>query len=180
MNNLQIISGVSCYEKDGTVFLWLEDVARGLGFTRTAASGNEVVRWDRVDSYLSELGMPTCGHDCYIPENIFYRLAMKAKNETAERFQALVADEIIPSIRRTGSYTVPASHSRQIQHLQTLQKSLKEFRELEEQFAANATEYRKRYEYNRAHRDTCHAEVAKLERLIDACIASLAIEAVNL
>ena len=75
---------------------------------------------------------------------------------------------------------MPASHSRQIQHLQTLQKSLKEFRELEEQFAANATEYRKRYEYNRAHRDTCHAEAAKLERLIDACIASLAIEAVNL
>ena len=40
------------------------------------------------------------------PENIFYRLAMKAKNETAEKFQALVADEIIPSIRKTGSYSV--------------------------------------------------------------------------
>lgn len=32
---------------------------------------------------------------------------MKAKNETAEKFQALVADEIIPSIRKTGSYTMP-------------------------------------------------------------------------
>lgn len=29
---------------------------------------------------------------------------MKAKNETAEKFQALVADEIIPSIRKTGGY----------------------------------------------------------------------------
>lgn len=44
--------------------------------------------------------------DDYIPENIFYRLAMKAKNETAEKFQALVADEIIPSIRKTGSYSI--------------------------------------------------------------------------
>lgn len=44
------------------------------------------------------------GKDSYIPENIFYRLAMKAKNETAEKFQALVADEIIPSIRKTGGY----------------------------------------------------------------------------
>lgn len=27
--------------------------------------------------------VPTCGHDDYIPENIFYRLAMKAKNTAA-------------------------------------------------------------------------------------------------
>ena len=102
-----LISGVSCYEQDGTAYLKLEDVARGLGFTRTAASGNEVIRWERLDGYLKELGVPTCGHDSYIPENIFYRLAMKAKNETAEKFQALVADEIIPSIRKTGGYMMP-------------------------------------------------------------------------
>ncbi len=68
--------------------------------------------WDRVGKYLSELGfhtcvengVPTCRHDDFIPENIFYRLAMKAKNETAERFQAKVADEIIPTIRKTGGY----------------------------------------------------------------------------
>jgi hypothetical protein len=29
---------------------------------------------------------------------------MKAKNETAEKFQAKVADEILPSIRKTGGY----------------------------------------------------------------------------
>ncbi len=104
MNNLQIISGVSCYEEKGTAYLRLEDVARGLGFTRTAASGNEVVMWSRVDGYLNDLGVHTSAHGGYIPENIFYRLAMKAKNETAEKFQALVADEIIPSIRRTGGY----------------------------------------------------------------------------
>ena len=105
--NIITIESVSCYEQDGTAYLRLEDVARGLGFTRTAASGNEVIRWERVDGYLRELGMPTCGHDDFIPENIFYRLAMKAKNETAERFQALVADEIIPSIRKHGAYMTP-------------------------------------------------------------------------
>lgn len=108
------INGVDCYEKDGTAYLKLEAVARGLGFTTVAASGNEVVRWNTVHKYLEELGVATsCNgtsyrNDCpdFIPENIFYRLAMKAKNETAERFQALVADEIIPSIRRTGSYSI--------------------------------------------------------------------------
>lgn len=104
-----LISGVSCYEQDGTAYLRLEDVARGLGFTRIAASGNEVVMWSRVDRYMSDLGVHTCAHDGFIPENIFYRLAMKAKNETAEKFQALVADEIIPSIRKTGSYSIVQS-----------------------------------------------------------------------
>ena len=111
-NNLTpvLISGVSCYEHDGTAYLKLEDVARGLGFTEVAASGNECIRWRTVRKYLEDLGIATCcdGHlPEYIPENIFYRLAMKAKNETAEKFQALVADEIIPAIRKTGSYTMP-------------------------------------------------------------------------
>lgn len=104
-----LISGVSCYEQDGTAYLRLEDVARGLGFTEVAASGNECVKWTRVRKYLDDLGVDTCVDGRlpdYIPENIFYRLAMKAKNETAEKFQALVADEIIPSIRKTGSYSV--------------------------------------------------------------------------
>lgn len=104
--NIQIenISGVDCYEKDGTAYLKLETVARGLGFSRIAASGNEVVRWETVRKYLEELGVPTSWHENskptgkdglpeFIPENIFYRLAMKAKNETAEKFQAKVADE---------------------------------------------------------------------------------------
>ena len=106
MNEVQIINidGIECYEKDGTAYLKLEAVARGLGFTRIAASGNEVVRWERVEGYLKDLGVPTCGHDEFIPENVFYRLAMKAKNDVAERFQAKVADEIIPSIRKHGGY----------------------------------------------------------------------------
>lgn len=104
MNEIMNISGIDCYEKDGVAYLKLDTVARGLGFTRIAESGNEVVRWERVEGYLKDLGVPTCGHDGFIPENIFYRLAMKAKNEAAERFQAKVADEIIPTIRKTGGY----------------------------------------------------------------------------
>lgn len=103
-NEIMNICGVSCYERDGTAFLNLDAVARGLGFTQ-AKNGVEYVKWERVSGYLTELGFsPKVGKDNFIPENIFYRLAMKAKNETAEKFQALVADEIIPSIRKTGGY----------------------------------------------------------------------------
>lgn len=96
-------------DSNGTVWLNLEDIARGLGFTRIAKSGNEVVRWERIKSYLESLNfVPKCGYDCktniFIPENIFYRLAMKADNKVARKFQTKVADEILPSIRKHGVY----------------------------------------------------------------------------
>ncbi len=104
MDEIMNISGIDCYEENGTAYLKLETVARGLGFTQVAKSGNEVVRWARVNKYLSDFGcVPTSG-DGFIPENIFYRLAMKAKNEAAEKFQAKIADDVIPSIRKHGAY----------------------------------------------------------------------------
>jgi len=114
-NEIITIQGIGCYEKDGVAYLNLEACARGLGFTETAGSGNECVRWRTVRKYLGELGIATSCDGAipdYIPENIFYRLAMKAKNETAERFQALVADEIIPSIRKHGAYLAPETVER--------------------------------------------------------------------
>ena len=122
MNEIINIQGIECYEKDGTAYLKLDTVARGLGFTQIAASGNEVVRWERVRKYLSEFGIPTCGDADFIPENVFYRLAMKAKNETAERFQAFIADEVIPSIRRHGVYMTPETLEAAILNPDTLIK----------------------------------------------------------
>lgn len=116
MNELEIlnVSGIECYEKDGVVYLKLEAVARGLGFTQEK-NGVEYVRWDRVENYLADMGFPhTWGKDDFIPENIFYRLAMKANNETAEKFQALVADEVIPSIRKHGAYMTENTLDRMI------------------------------------------------------------------
>lgn len=115
MNELKIlnIGGIECYEKDGTAYLKLEAVARGLGFTETAASGNECVRWRTVRRYLTDFGIATSCDDAlpdFIPENVFYRLAMKAKNEAAEAFQAKIADEVIPSIRKHGGYIAGQEH----------------------------------------------------------------------
>lgn len=106
--NTKNICGVDCYEQNGVAYLKLENVARGLGFTQTQKkNGVEYIsiRWETINRYLEDIGFPNkLGKDDFIPENIFYRLAMKAKNETAEKFQALVADEIIPSIRKNGIY----------------------------------------------------------------------------
>ena len=126
MNEIINIQGIECYEKDGTVYLKLDTVARGLGFIQTQnKNGTEYtsIRWETVFRYLEDIGFPNkLGKDGFIPENVFYRLAMKAKNETAERFQAFIADEVIPSIRRHGVYMTPETLEAAILNPDTLIK----------------------------------------------------------
>ena len=106
MNEIVTINNVRGYiDKKGTAWLNLEDVARGLGFTQIK-NKKEYIRWERVIQYLKEMAFPTCGENDYIPENIFYKLCMKADNEVARLFQDLVCDEILPSIRKYGGYIV--------------------------------------------------------------------------
>ena len=129
MNELINISGVSGFlDDDGVAQLHLESVARGLGFTQLK-NNVEYVRWETINGYLESFGFSQQAgkgwQEGFIPENIFYRLAMKAKNETAEKFQAIVADEILPAIRKTGTYgvTIP----------KTLPEALRLAADLEEQ-----------------------------------------------
>lgn len=163
------INGISCYEEDGVVYLNLEAVARGLGFTQKAKSGNEVVRWERINGYLKDLGcIPTSGDDAYIPENIFYRLAMKAKNEVAERFQALIADEVIPSIRKHGGYLTPALTERILADPDTiirlatdLKAEREKARRLTQQIEADAPKVAFAESFIRADTDILIREMAK-------------------
>lgn len=105
MNNIIQVCNVKGYISNDTAWLNAEDVARGFGFTTVAKSGNEVVRWARVNEYLKSFGYsPQVGKDDYIPENIVYRLGFKANNEVALKFQGILADEVLPSIRKTGGY----------------------------------------------------------------------------
>jgi len=110
MSKLMNISGIDCYEKDGVAYLKLDTVALGLDITKTdRKNGIEYKRVNRqaLQKWLFSFGILNSENDelpDFIPENIFYRLAMKAKNEVAEAFQAKIADEVIPSIRKTGSY----------------------------------------------------------------------------
>lgn len=98
------IQGVHGYvDANGTAWLKLEDVARGLEFTR-AKNDVEYIMWDRVRQYLSEVGysIETVRRisDAFIPENVFYRLIWKSRSQAAKEFQNRVADEILPAIRQ--------------------------------------------------------------------------------
>lgn len=78
-----------------------ETVAKSVGLTTVAKSGNAVVRWNRVRKYLNS---PVVEKGDFITEPQMYRLAIKANNKTAERFQDWVTNEVLPSIRKHGAY----------------------------------------------------------------------------
>jgi anti-repressor protein len=109
MRELTVIENVKGYaDQDGTVWLSLEDVAMGLGFTQEK-NGVMYVRWETVSRYLNDYGFSQLvGKETFIPENVFYLLAMKANNDTALSFQMRVANEILPAIRKHGGYLTPA------------------------------------------------------------------------
>ena len=102
-NSIITIENVKGYiGENNLIYLSLEDVARGLGFTQIK-NGIDYVRWETVIKYCNEFSQQV-GKDSFIPENIVYLLSMKADNETAIKFQMLLANEVIPSIRKNGMY----------------------------------------------------------------------------
>ena len=110
MNNVQIFDGLKAKEVDGKVWLDAESVAIGLGISQIAKSGNVSVIWNRVNKYLGidktavDTSVNAIKRGDFITEQQFYKLAFKANNETAERFQEWVTEEVLPSIRKAGMY----------------------------------------------------------------------------
>lgn len=113
MNEVLNINNVRGYldPKTGTAYLNAGDVARGFGFTKVETKNGvkyESVRWARVNEYLQSFGFrPQVGENDFLPENMVYRLGFKASNEVAQKFQAVLADEVLPAIRRHGAYLTP-------------------------------------------------------------------------
>lgn len=93
--------------QDGTISVSAEDTAIGFGWTQEKG-GKIYAKWERMNGFCKDLGFsPQVGKNDYIPEPLFYRLGMKANNATAEVFQNWLAFDVIPEIRKTGSYEIP-------------------------------------------------------------------------
>lgn len=110
--NIITIKNIRAYEDENKIIhLGLKEIAENLGFTETRWNNTlkadiEYIMWKRIFKYLHEFGIETDNKDSFIPENVFYKLCMKANNKIARKFQDLVCDEILPSIRKNGGYIV--------------------------------------------------------------------------
>ena len=100
-NSIITIENVKGYiGENNLIYLSLEDVARGLGFIKKDNKNGiiyERVHKQNILKWLLEFGLIKSENEKlpnYVPENIFYLLAMKGKNEVAKQFQLKVANEI--------------------------------------------------------------------------------------
>lgn len=128
MNELQIFNSeefgeVRTIEIDGKPYFVGTDVAKALGYNnpRDAVSRHckGVVKHDTPTSSGVQLMS-------YINEGDLYRLIMKSKLPSAEKFESWVMDEVLPTIRKTGSYQKPMTTAEQIQLLAQGNVELKE------------------------------------------------------
>lgn len=123
MNELQNVINVENIrgyvdQTTGIVYLNLEDVSYGLGFNKVEIKSGvsyNSIRKRRVIGYLQSIGFDHDWSkdfsDIYIPENVFYMLAMKANSTPAIAFQQKIANEILPMIRRTGMYMTDETYN---------------------------------------------------------------------
>lgn len=92
---------------DGSISVNAEDAAIGFGWMQEK-KGKLYPRWETLNGYCSDLGFSQLvGKDDYIPESLYYLLGMKANNERAQRYQRWIAMEVLPTLRKTGSYGMP-------------------------------------------------------------------------
>lgn len=158
-------------EQDGKVLFCGRDIAAALGYTNPIKALADHCKGVPIRYPLQTPG--GIQEVRFIAEGDVYRLITHSRLPAAEQFERWVFDEVLPTIRRTGSYTMPAAHAKHIAYLQSLQREVKEWRGLVDDYTEMTTSARQLYERNRATRDRCRAEVSKLERQIDDAILVL-------
>ena len=118
MNEIQIFNNpdfgeVRTLEENGAVLFCGSDVAKALGYSNPSKALSDHCKGVTKRYTLTKGGNQELN---FIPESDVYRLIVHSKLPAAERFEKWVFDEVLPSIRKTGSYNKPMSELEILQH----------------------------------------------------------------
>lgn len=105
-NNLQVFRNdqfgeIRTIEENGTVLFCGSDVAKALGYANPSKALGDHCKG------ITKRYTPTNGGNqelSFVPESDLYRLAFSSKLPSAEKFTDWVAEEVLPTIRKTGGY----------------------------------------------------------------------------
>ena len=119
MNELQIFNSeefgeIRTIEIDGKPYFVATDVATALGYVNPRKAVNDHCKGVTKRDTPTSSGVQSMS---YINEGDLYRLIMKSKLPSAEKFESWVMDEVLPTIRKTGGYRKPMSTADQIKLL---------------------------------------------------------------
>nr|DAQ73829.1 MAG TPA: repressor domain protein [Caudoviricetes sp.] len=121
MNELQFFNSeefgeIRTIEIDGKPYFVGTDVAKALGYSNPRKAILDHCKGVTKRDTPTSSGIQSMS---YINEGDLYRLIMKSKLPSAEKFESWVMDEVLPTIRKTGSYQKPLTTVEQIQVIAT-------------------------------------------------------------
>lgn len=123
MNEIKIFENqefgkVRALEIDGKPYFAANDIANALGYKRTADAVTAHCKGSVKRRYLTDGGEQEVK---FIPEGDVYRLIVRSKLPSAEKFEKWVFDEVLPSIRHTGGYQMTMPQGKELLALAVLE-----------------------------------------------------------
>lgn len=115
MNNLQIFNNeefgeIRTITVDGEPMFCLIDVCKALELS------NSRIVADRLDEdERRKLDLPRQGETWFVTESGLYAVILRSDKPNAKKFRKWITAEVLPSIRKTGSYNRPMSLQEQLQ-----------------------------------------------------------------
>lgn len=126
-------------ECDGKVMFVASDVAKMLGYKNISDAVSKHCRYIAKHDIPHPQGKGTLEVNI-IPEGDVYRLIVHSKLPAAEKFESWVFDEVLPSIRKTGSYTANPVDGFESKRLSIMERNAKvKEAELWSKLAADST-----------------------------------------
>lgn len=110
-NQLQVFNNVEFGQVrtivDGDKILFCaSDIAKALGYEKPNNAINTHCKNATLKQGIITDNLGRKQNANFIPEGDVYRLVVRSKLPTAEKFESWVFDEVLPSIRKTGSYSI--------------------------------------------------------------------------
>lgn len=114
MNELKVFENaefgsVRTVEVNGKVMFCGKDVATALGYKNTADALARHCKEDGVAFHDVTDSLGRTQQAKFVSEGNLYRLVCGSELPNAERFERWVFDEVLPTLHRTGTYTMPQS-----------------------------------------------------------------------
>jgi prophage antirepressor-like protein len=107
MNIFEFVgSAIRTIVRDGEPWFVANDVADVLGYVDQKQAVRDHCKYQKLLKGVESEGLTSSPYGItIIPERDVYRLIMRSKLPSAERFEEWVVSEVLPAIRRTGSYS---------------------------------------------------------------------------
>ena len=119
MSELQIFQNeefgqVRTIEDNGKILFLASDVCAILGYSNARDAISRHCKGVVKHDIPTNSGIQSVS---FLPEGDIYRLVMRSKLPGAERFESWVCDEVLPSIRKNGSYQLPQTYAEALRQL---------------------------------------------------------------